>query len=168
MLKKPQYYPNPNPNGQKLVDCVVCGKRKEYHAKDMCYGCYKKQWKSPKIKCKNCGRIRHHHAFGLCDSCHIRLHHYDNVLEYNAKKKFGLDLASWKEMTKKCICCNFAKIVELHHLDGNNKNNSKENLIPLCPNCHKMIHSHAYYKEILRILKEKAYEIENFRPRKLA
>ena len=42
-------------------------------------------------------------------------------------------------------CCEICKIsdwlgkrivIELHHIDGNNKNNSKDNLQLLCPNCH--------------------------------
>jgi hypothetical protein len=42
----------------------------------------------------------------------------------------------------KCDCCNKTKwmskpiALELHHKDGNNKNNSLDNLELLCPNCH--------------------------------
>lgn len=41
-----------------------------------------------------------------------------------------------------CSCCNLAKWLdksiplELHHKDGNNKNNCLSNLELLCPNCH--------------------------------
>lgn len=167
MEKVPVFYPNPNPNGNKLVDCVACGIRKEHHAKGMCYPCYKKQWGPKKIKCKNCGRIRPHHSFGLCNTCNTRLNHYDKVLAFNAKKNFGLDLQTFKELTKECVSCGFKKIVEVHHLDSNNKNNSMENLVPLCPNCHKMIHSYAYFKEILDKLSTKRYCVNEIVPRKL-
>ena len=41
----------------------------------------------------------------------------------------------------KCVVCGFDKIVAIHHIDENKKNNSPENLIPLCPNHHEMVHS---------------------------
>lgn len=42
-----------------------------------------------------------------------------------------------------CQKCNWNKkkeILEIHHKDGNPKNNSFHNLIVLCPNCHEMKH----------------------------
>ena len=42
---------------------------------------------------------------------------------------------------KKCVVCVEKIIVEVHHFDGNHKNNSPENLIPLCPTHHKYWHS---------------------------
>ncbi len=160
-------YPNPNVNGRVLIDCTECGERKELHAKDVCYKCYKQKWKARNIECKNCKRILPHKALGLCASCHNRLHHYDKVLSYNKRKYFGISLEQYRELTKECIICSFSKIVELHHLDGDKNNNSKENFIALCPNCHKMLHSHQFYKEILQILKTKGILQEGFKPRRL-
>ena len=40
-----------------------------------------------------------------------------------------------------CICGHEA--VQIHHIDGNPLNNSYENLIPLCPNCHSRVTSRA-------------------------
>jgi predicted HNH restriction endonuclease len=48
--------------------------------------------------------------------------------------------------------------VDLHHLDGNHDNNSKKNLIGLCPNHHKMIHMIEFKEEILKQLKQKGFE----------
>lgn len=47
---------------------------------------------------------------------------------------------------EKCALCGFDKrhptdnksILEIHHRDGNCKNNKEENLILLCPNCHAL------------------------------
>jgi len=43
----------------------------------------------------------------------------------------------------KCERCGYNKIPEilqLHHKDGNRKNNTRENIILLCPNCHEEVH----------------------------
>lgn len=47
-----------------------------------------------------------------------------------------------EEQNFECDECNISKwngkeiVLEVHHKDGNNKNNSRENLCCLCPNCH--------------------------------
>lgn len=43
------------------------------------------------------------------------------------------------------MICGENKIVAVHHYDENRKNNSIENLIPLCPTHHQYVHSR--YKE---------------------
>lgn len=153
--------PNLNPNGRPLVDCKVCGERRIHACKGMCYSCYKKQYTAPLIVCKSCGRERPHKAFGLCQSCHIKLHHYDRVLASNAKKGFGLSLDEYQRLTERCELCGFDKIVELHHKDGDSKNNDRSNFLALCPNCHKMLHSHKYTDYIVNKLKEKGIYIKD-------
>lgn len=54
----------------------------------------------------------------------------------------------FKYHEKKCIICEFDKIVAVHHNDENRENNSPLNLIPLCPNHHEMVHTKKYKKEI--------------------
>jgi|TARA_S200002703_G_C3639886_1_gene196465 hypothetical protein len=54
---------------------------------------------------------------------------------------------AFKHHKKECAICGFDKIVEVHHIDEDSKNNSPENLIPLCPNHHRMYHS-KYKNEI--------------------
>ena len=158
-------FPNPNPNGRDLIDCLGCKERKEYHARGYCYKCYKKfVWKSKEIKCKSCGRIRPHKAFGLCAGCHVRLHHYDLTKSYNAKKWHNISLEKLRELTKVCASCGFEKLITLHHLDGNKKNNSDLNLVGLCPNCHKMIHTYRYYQEVKEMLRKKGYNVEKIHP----
>lgn len=46
---------------------------------------------------------------------------------------------------KECVICGEQNIVEVHHLDENKKNNSPENLIPLCPTHHQYWHSKYRY-----------------------
>ena len=41
---------------------------------------------------------------------------------------------------KKCIVCGEKLAIDVHHLDGNRKNNHIDNLIPLCANHHRYMH----------------------------
>lgn len=54
---------------------------------------------------------------------------------------------------KKCVICGEQKIVTVHHYDENNKNNSPENLVPLCPTHHQYVHS-IYCLEVITQIKE--------------
>jgi len=54
---------------------------------------------------------------------------------------------------KKCIVCGEEKIVSVHHFDEDSKNNSPENLIPLCPTHHQYVHSR-YCLEVFPKIKE--------------
>jgi hypothetical protein len=165
MKQKIKKYPNPNPNGKPLIDCPGCGKRVEHGAKGYCSNCYRRlAWKRKLITCKACGRKRPHKAFGLCGSCHIRLHHYEKTLRYNAMKHNSIELEKLEEITKKCVCCGFDKIVQLHHLDGNKENKSDGNMVGLCPNCHKMIHMYEFFEEIRQKLAEKGYNVSEVHP----
>jgi len=47
-----------------------------------------------------------------------------------------------KELSHRCQSCNLTEwlnnpiTLELEHIDGNNRNNDRSNLMLLCPNCH--------------------------------
>lgn len=46
-----------------------------------------------------------------------------------------------------CAICGYSEevdILEVHHIDENRQNNNLENLIILCPNCHKKLTLHKY------------------------
>ena len=140
---------------RKTIKCKKCGKLAEHHAKGMCFSCYRKQWTPPLRICKNCGRERPHNAYGLCKTCYTKEHRYDEVKGFNCKKRHNINFELYKKLTKKCVICDFDKIVELHHLDGNKKNVSKENFVGLCPNHHKMLHDIRFRKEIFDLLENK-------------
>lgn len=89
---------------------------------------------------------------------------------YACSNKFfrsGENNGNWKEdayrttcfakKEKKCIVCGEDKVVEVHHFDGNHKNNKIENLIPLCPTHHQYCHSR-YYIEIKDIIEKHVRE----------
>ncbi|MFW5846624.1 MAG: hypothetical protein ACOCUU_00550 [Nanoarchaeota archaeon] len=147
-----------NKKVNKLIQCKTCGEIKPHQAKGMCFNCYKKLKWQPKNKiCKRCGRSLPHHAKGLCVGCYQTVFRLDNNKAWNHMKNYNLDYETYKKITKKCAICGFDKVVDLHHLDQDKKNNSKENLIGLCPNHHKMLHTIKYRKEIFKLLREKGY-----------
>jgi len=41
----------------------------------------------------------------------------------------------------KCVICGFSELIEIHHIDRNRQNNEITNLIPLCCNHHRLLHS---------------------------
>lgn len=143
-----------------LVKCKNCGRERENHAKGYCITCYKKLiWKPKKIICKRCKREIVHQAKGLCAGCYNFIFHLEKTKFQNYKKYHNLAPELYKKITSKCLICEFDKIVELHHLDENKKNNSEENLIGLCPNHHKMLHDFRFKKEIRGKLKEKGISL---------
>lgn len=40
----------------------------------------------------------------------------------------------------KCQSCYHSSYLQIHHIDGDKKNNSEDNLIVLCRRCHRMVH----------------------------
>ena len=61
---------------------------------------------------------------------------------------------------KQCIVCGEEKIVAVHHNDQNHKNNSADNLIPLCPTHHQYVHSR-YKDEVQPIIDRYIMEWKN-------
>lgn len=81
-----------------------------------------------------------------CKDLASRLEH--NILDcrpkhYNKNSihKYGR-LVALRNYPNKCENCEYdeyIKILEVHHIDENKKNNRLENLIILCPNCHSLL-----------------------------
>lgn len=59
----------------------------------------------------------------------------------------------WHHHEKKCVVCGENKIVAVHHMDENKKNNDPKNLVPLCPTHHGYWHSR--YRNLIRDKVEK-------------
>jgi hypothetical protein len=140
--------------------CKGCGLVKEHHGKGYCFNCYRKiMWKRSKGICKRCKREIYIHAKGLCPGCYNFIFHLDRAKADNYKKRHNLDVVLYKKITKQCFICGFDKVVDLHHLDENNKNNVEGNLIGLCPNHHKMLHDFRFRKEMREILSQKGINL---------
>ena len=140
--------------------CKNCSEKKEHHAKGFCYKCYKKySWKPKKQTCERCKRELPMQAKGLCKGCYNFVFHLDRAKAGNYQKYHNLSPEFYKEITKSCVICGFDKVIDLHYLDENRKNNSKENLVGLCPNHHKMFHDFRYRKEIQEELRKKGFQV---------
>ena len=63
----------------------------------------------------------------------------------------------------KCECCGITEwngkpiVMQLHHIDGNNKNNSLNNLQMLCPNCHSQTENYCGSANITKETNKKFY-----------
>jgi len=141
-------------------ECLNCKLEKEHHAKGLCYSCYKKLKWQPKIQsCKRCKRQMATHAKGLCAGCYNYIFHLDKNRAYNQRKKNNISLKVYRETIKKCVLCEFNKIIDVHYIDSNKNNNSPKNLIGLCPNHHRMINNPIFRSEIFQNLKEKGFDL---------
>jgi ribosomal protein L37E len=146
----------------KIGDCPKCGRKNYRITAGVCHNCYRKHiWKRKLKVCKRCGREKPIHAKGYCVGCYNFVFHLDYNKAWNYKKDHNIDIELYKKITKSCVICGFNSTVDLHHLDGNKKNNSESNLIGLCPNHHKMLHDFKYRAEMLGILKEKGFAIQD-------
>jgi len=104
-------------------------------------------------------RERPYQAKGLCTGCYNSVFHIDKVKIYNKIKDHNINYETYKSATKLCVVCGFDKIVDLHHLDMNHKNNAIENLAGLCPNHHKMAHHRNFQKDVFQQLKDKGFTV---------
>lgn len=97
-----------------------------------------------KVDCHNCGQtfsIRPSKVEKSKKGVHFctkkcQKEHYESSENCQYRKLFG------KEELKceRCGYCEFACGVDIHHIDENRKNNSRENLIRLCSPCHRGLH----------------------------
>ena len=138
--------------------CKGCGKEEEHHGKGFCHNCYRKfAWKPKKGICKICGREMPLHAKGICPGCYTTTFRLQYNKDWNSQKRHNIPVEIYKKITERCIICEFDKIVDLHHLDGNRNNNSEKNMIGLCPNHHKMIHMIEFREEVLQQLNKQEF-----------
>lgn len=137
--------------------CLGCKLTKEHHAKGLCFTCYRKLWQPKLIRCKRCQREMPLHAKGLCGGCFNFVYRLDSNKAWNYKKYHNIQPELYEKITKRCVICGFDKVVDLHHLNENKKDNSEQNLLGLCPNHHRMIHEFRYRQEIFEELEKKGY-----------
>ncbi len=116
-------------------------------------------WDEPKIRCLRCERTLPQKGKGYCGGCYNTIFRLEYEKVRKVKREFNLDYREYLERTKVCASCGFTKVVHLHHLDLNHKNNDPSNFAPLCPNCHAMIHNLQFYKEVRNNLEKAGYRL---------
>lgn len=118
----------------------------------------KEYWKYKRKKgvCVKCRKAKRIHSRGLCSYCYnkylmaVNPEFKERVRKNNQKYQFrhqkrieyyGMSSEEYDIFRIKCWLCGFDKyLVDIHHIDRNKENNTKENLIAVCPNCHRGIH----------------------------
>lgn len=117
-------------------------------------------------------KLRYERKIKECPICGIE---FETIINHKHEKitcshkcantyfRSGKDNPNWKDSTyrstcfqyhkKECIICGENKIVAVHHYDENPKNNSIDNLIPLCPTHHQYVHS-KYKNEVISKIDE--------------
>lgn len=145
--------------------CLECGKRIPHNKKfcnSSCAATYNNK-RHPKRKrenicyCKNCGKELGSGQKSYCNNKCQKEYQYKTYierwkdgLENGLIGKYALSGHIKKyirdKFDNKCCVCGWHEIseftkkvpLEIHHIDGNYKNNSEDNLQLLCPNCHSL------------------------------
>lgn len=120
--------------------CPNCGVSKKIEFK--CAYCGKSIYRAPSdIKENKSGYFYCSHTCGNLHKNQIRKEsgEWENTNNYRLK--------AFEYYEHKCAVCGWnedERVLQVHHLDENRKNNSKENLCILCPTCHWKITLHLY------------------------
>lgn len=73
----------------------------------------------------------------LCNSCHSKKYTNSYSHRHSNYRYRGC-------LSDVCEVCGFVPIkkrqLDIHHIDGDHKNNNPDNLMTLCANCHRLYH----------------------------
>ncbi len=113
--------------------------------------------------CVNCGRTLNNHRGAYCSNkCQKDYEYRIYINAWKSGKVSGMRGKNtinfsqhivrylWKKYAGKCAQCGWSQInpvtkkppLEIDHIDGNAMNNTEDNLILLCPNCHAITPTH--------------------------
>ena len=100
-----------------------------------------------------------------CPVCEKLFYTYSVTCSYSCANKMfrsGENHGNWKEGSyrttcflyheKKCVVCDEKKVLHVHHVNKNTKDNRPSNLIPMCPTHHRYFHS-IYADEVKPLIK---------------
>lgn len=130
----------------KIGQAKYCSSVCQYQARKKgrnltCDICDKKFYRAPKqLEKSKSGK------FFCSKSCQTIWRNHEFVGEKHHNWKTGLftyrSVLSRNGVPKLCLLCNTqdARVLAVHHIDKNRKNNNVSNLIWLCHNCHFLVH----------------------------
>lgn len=146
--------------------CLQCGK--ETHNPKFCSrSCSATNTNSKYIKrkgrllfCINCGKKLNFHNSKFCSQKCVSEYKINLTIKafldgnYNNRVKIVKCVRDWllNSVGNKCEKCGWGEVnlysgnvaLDIHHKDGNRKNNTLENLEVLCPNCHSLTETYKY------------------------
>lgn len=150
---------------KKKKFCVYCGKEivgkhktQKKFCSSSCSASYNNKKRKDKHYCVYCGKELENKRNKYCSNQCYKEHKYEQKIknwkngEYDGwtGKQAGIKHYIKRYLIKKVNCkcekCGWAEInnitnevpLQIHHIDGNCKNNKEENLQVLCPNCHSL------------------------------
>lgn len=156
-----RFYTKPNwiKIGRGKYCSVFCaGKSRRKGRNTKCALCTREVYKSLKsIKSSKSGKL-------FCGKrCSIQWHNSYYVQERHSNWKFGEFSYKRNVIRNKikayCRLCNITdkRILLIHHLDENRKNNKLDNLTWLCYNCHFLVHRYKGYRNALKKVYQKTH-----------
>lgn len=172
-------------NKNITVQCFTCKKKFNIDSKKYAYNirhnCHfycssECQYENKKtgeiVKCKACGKEIYRRKsdmkknisgnFFCSKSCAASF----NNASSPKRQVTNYRIKAFRTYPHRCEICGFfedEKLLEVHHIDENRKNNDIENLIILCPICHAKI-----TRKLYRMIKRKLVKIKNIEIEKIA
>lgn len=129
----------------KVLTCTKCGVQFEFHGRTRakyCEACRKiaarergRRFALKHGKIKNPGVGSGGAQYGAANS------QWKGGYSRTRIAYAGYRRCCFKIWQKQCVCCLRKDRVEVHHIDGNPHNNYYHNLIPLCWDCHRIVHA---------------------------
>lgn len=139
-------------NSIKYKDgCIRCGRTDLKHqARGLCKTCYSYDYsKNNKEKVKEHSRRTYAKNKEKVTKRNRDRHNNNpevrakNLLRAFINKYEGNGIKALRRDSFTCVICGYnrmKRVLEIHHLDKNHSNNKIENLLTLCPTCHKEKH----------------------------
>lgn len=114
-----------------------------------------------KKTCANCGKLVERPPFKLKQSISGNVfcsHSCSSIYNNSLREKNSINTyrrVAFENYKHECAICGWNKderILEVHHIDENRKNNKLDNLIILCPICHRYLTLHLKSLDELQLL----------------
>ena len=136
-----------------IKNCLICGKEFEHisarcntakYCSRLCYHRSQKGRGAKEFKCATCDikfMSSPSKRYKFCTpKCRGLFHRAsEEYADFKSLRKAWV-LRGYIQYCEICKYDAVKEILGIHHRDGNRKNNKKDNLLIVCPNCHSLIH----------------------------